>query len=203
MTRSRCAALIAAVALLSLGCGYAENVTPAIKDCVANETCSVQQTAVVTTTPKNPLKATAVGVGGPKIVRYDVSGNDSKGSTLKDVVVIDDRTVTPLGVDKTNGSGNGTTSSPNVIALAGKTNVTSTVTIHPVTTVTTNITGTSNTTTEFTSVSPPKDLFENSAKVVRFVPYKYCHCDLIVSIYLIVFCTHKPPRKLDLQLYNR
>jgi len=152
----------------------------------------VQPTAVAAatlttaTTPKNALKTTAVGGSSPQIVRYDVSGNDSKGSTLKDVVVqVDDRTVTPLGGDKTNSSGNASSGISNATVIVkppiGKANGTATEKNIPVT-IATNTTGTSTTATEFTSVSPPKYLSENGAEIVRFIPYKYCHCDLIVSI---------------------
>jgi len=149
---------------------------------------TVVAAAAITTAspPKNALKTTVVGGSSPKIVRYDVSGNDSKGSTLKDVVVqVDERTVMSLGGDKANGSGNATSVNSNVNVVVkppvGKTNGTATETKLPVTNAT-QTTSTSTTVTEFTSVSPPKYLSENGAEVVRFVPYKYCHCDLIVSI---------------------
>jgi len=148
------------------------------------------------TTPKNALKTTTVGGSSPQIVRYEVSGNDSKGLTLKDVVVqVDDRTVTPLGGDKINGSGNTTSGSSNGTVIVkppvGKANATATETNLPVTNATKYTTSASTTTTEFTSVSPPKYLSENGAEVVRFVPYKYCHCDLIVSI-PNRFCIYTP-----------
>lgn len=190
MVESRRVAFVTTMALLSFSCAYAE--TPAIKDCLANETCSVQSTVVAAaamttaTTPKNVLKTTTVGGSNPKIVRYDVSGNDSKGSNLQDVVVqVDDRTVISLGGDKANSSGKATSVSSNVTVVVkpsvGKANATATETNLQVTN-STHTTSTSTTATEFTSVLPPKYLFENGAEVVRFVPYKYCHCDLIVSI---------------------
>jgi len=201
MMGTRLTAFITAVALLSVDCAYAE--TPAIKDCVANEPCSVQPTVVTAATmttmatSKNVLKTTTVGGGSPQTVRYDVSGNDSKGSTLKDVVVqVDNKIVTPLSGDKANGSGNATSGSSNVTVVVkppfGKANSAIIVTNLPVTnaTNTTNITTTTtSTSTELSSVSPPKYLPENDAEVVRFVPFKYCHCDLIVSA-LAFFCIY-------------
>jgi len=157
----------------------------------------VQSTEVATvatttaTTPKNALKTTTVRGGSPQIVRYDVSTNDSKGSTkgstLIDVVVkVDNRTVSPLGSDKINGSGNSTSGSSNgnvvVKPTIGKSNTTATEKNFPAKNGT-NTTSTSITATEFTSVSPPKYLSENGTEVVSFVPNKYCHCDLIVSTY--------------------
>lgn len=194
MIGNRLTAFVTAVALLSINCTYAE--TPAIKDCVANETCSVQPTVVAAapmttiTTPKNVLKTTAVGGGSSQSVRYDVSGNDSKGSTIKDVIVrVDDKIVTPLVGDKTNDFGNATSGSSNVTpvvkAPVGKTNskiIETNLPMINITNTTSITTTTTTTTTEFTSVSSPKYLPENDPEVVRFVPFKYCLCDLIVSI---------------------
>jgi len=138
-------------------------------------------------TPKNVLKTTTVKGGSPQTVRYVVSGSDSKGSTLKDVVVqVDDNTVTPFGSDKTNGSGNATSKNSNVSIIVippfGKANSTVIETNLPVTNATNTTTTTTTTiTAEFTSVLPPKYLPKNDVEVVRFIPFKYCHCDLIVS----------------------
>jgi len=214
MAESRLAVFVAVVALLSsVDFGHAENATTAVKDCSgANETCSVLQptsavAAAATTTPKNALKTmTVVGDGGPQTVHhYDVPGNDSKGLTLKDVVVINDGTVTPLtGGGKANGSGKATSGSSNNVTDAvvvkssvEKTNATATDAISPIINAT-NTTSTSTTTStpaELTSVSPPKYSSKSGAEIVRFVPYKYCHCDLIVSIsirclclYIIMYC---------------
>jgi len=173
---------------------------PVIKDCAANETCSVQPTTVTataTTTTKNVLKTTAVGSDNPQIIRYDVPGNDSKGSTLKDVILVDNTNIIPLGGDKTNGSRNATSGTSNITDIAkssaGKanakvtetnftlkngTNTTSTNITTAVVTTTTTIT----ITTELTNISPPKYFLEYGAEVVHFIPNKYCHCDLIVSI---------------------
>jgi len=171
---------------------------PVIKDCAANETCSVQPTAVTkTTTTKNLIKTTTAGSGSPQIVRYDVPGNDSKGSTLKDVILIDNRTIIPLGGDKTNGSRNATSGTSNITDIvkssAGTANAKVTETNFPVkyttNTTSTTITAagvptttTATTTTELTNISPPKYLSEYGTEVVHFIPNKYCHCDLIVSI---------------------
>jgi hypothetical protein len=197
-------AFVTAVALLTIGFGYAEHVIPVIKDCAANETCSVQPTTVTATvmaTTKNVLKTTTVGDGESKIVRYDVPGNDSKGSTLKDVTLVDDRTVVPLSGDKTNGSKNATSNTSNIAVIVkppvGKANAkatdtnflvtnatnststTTTTTTIPATIITTTTTTTVS--TELTSVSPRKYLSDYGAEAVHFVPNKYCHCDLIVS----------------------
>lgn len=199
MIESRCTAIVTTVALLSAGFGYSDYVMPVIKDCEANKTCSMQPTAVITTaTTKNELKTTTVESGSPQIVRYDVSGNDSKGSTLKDVILIDNRTIIiPLGDDKTNGSRNATSGTSNITDIvkssAGKANAKVTETNFTVknatnttsTTITTarvTTTTTATTTTQLTNISPTKYFLEYGAEVVHFIPNKYCHCDLIVSI---------------------
>ncbi|XP_022164991.1 tectonic-3 [Myzus persicae] len=211
MVGSRRVAFFTTMALLSIGWAYAE--TPAIKNCMANETCSVQPTVVASAamttvaTPKNSLKTTAIAGGSPQIVHYDVSGNDSKGSTLKDVFVqVDDKTVTPIGgCDKANGSGKASSGSSNVTVIVkppvGKVNTTKTETTLLVTN-STNTTSTSITTTEFTSISPPKYLSENNAEVVRFVPYKYCHCDLIYGSCDINCCCDTDCTNHDLKTFT-
>lgn len=198
MIGSRRTAFVTTVALLSASFGYSDYVMPVIKDCAANETCSVQPTAVTAAaTTKNVLKTTAVGSGSPQIVRYDVPGNDSKGSTLKDVLFVDNRTIIPLGGDKTNGSRNATAGTSNITDIVksstGKANAKVTETNFPVknatNTTSTTITAagvttttTATTTTELTNISPPKYLSEHGTEVVHIIPNKYCHCDLIVSI---------------------
>ncbi|XP_015364069.1 PREDICTED: tectonic-3 [Diuraphis noxia] len=211
MIRSKLTVFITAVTLLSVNCTYAE--TPAIKDCVANETCSVQPTVVTATamttmtTPKKVLKTTTVEGSSPQTVRYDVSGNDSKGSTLKDVVVqVNNKIITPLGGDKTNGSRNATSGSSNVTVVIkpplGKANFTIIETNLPVTNATNTTTTTITTTTEFTSASPPKYLPENEVEVVRFVPFKYCHCDLIYGSCDINCCCDTDCTNHDLKTFT-
>ncbi|XP_026810080.1 tectonic-3-like [Rhopalosiphum maidis] len=223
MTRSWRMAFVTAVALLTIGFGYAEYVIPVIKDCAANETCSVQPTAVTTAvmaTTKNVLKTTTVVDGESKIVRYDVPGNDSKGSTLKDVILVDDRTVVPLNGDKTNGSKNATSNTSNIgvivkppvgkanakatdtnFLITNATNFTSTTTT--TTTIPTTITTTTTTvSTEFTSVSPRKYLSEYGAEVVHFVPNKYCLCDLIYASCDINCCCDKDCTSHDLKAFT-
>jgi len=154
-------------------------------------------TATATATTKNVLKTTTVGSGSPQIVRYDVPGNDSKGSTLKDVILVDNTNIIPLGGDKTNGSRNATSGTSNITDIvkssAGKTNAKVTETNFTVknainttsTTITTagvTTTTTATTTTELSNISLPKYFLEYGAEVVHFIPNKYCHCDLIVNI---------------------
>uniref|UniRef100_A0A2H8TLN8 Tectonic-3 n=1 Tax=Melanaphis sacchari TaxID=742174 RepID=A0A2H8TLN8_9HEMI len=219
MTGSWQSAFFTIVALLSAGIGYAENVMPAIKDCVANKTCSMQPTTVTAATvptTKNVLKTTIVEGISSQIVHYDVPGSDSKGSTLKDVILVDDRTIISVGSEKINGSKNATSSTSNMTVIvkppvektSAKTTETNFLVINTTNTTSATITITAATTTanttaitEFTSVSPPKYLSEYGA-VVHFVLNKYCHCDLIYASCDINCCCDTDCTNHDLKTFT-
>ncbi|KAF0764953.1 tectonic-3, partial [Aphis craccivora] len=220
MIGSWCSVFVTTVALLSAGFGYSDYVMPVIKDCASNETCSVQPTTVTATataTTKNVLKTTTVGSGSPQIVRYDVPGNDSKGSTLKDVILVDNTNIISLGGDKTNGSRNATSGTSNITDIvkssAGKTNAKVTETNFTVknainttsTTITTagvTTTTTATTTTELSNISLPKYFLEYGAEVVHFIPNKYCHCDLIYASCDINCCCDTDCTNHDLKTFT-
>lgn len=152
---------------------------------VATTTAKAATTATAATTVKaatTTAKAakgaksqpkTFVPNGGGRVVRYDdVSGNDS-GTALKEIVVMD---ATP--VEGSDGNG---TMVPNGTSTAGKV-------VNDTAVVTVSVTNTRNDTVINTTIAPPSSTTprpispSTNAEVVRFVPHKYCYCDLTVSM---------------------
>lgn len=151
------------------------------KDCASNKTCTVELTTVTTKTSKNtPL----INVSRGEVIPYNVSGNNTDGSVLKEIVVID--TTTPLhstddashNSGNTSGKAHSNATATKTVLQANTTNSNSTNTTTTTTTTTTKAT----ITTEVIRVSPTNN---DASEVVRFVPNKYCYCDIIVSIYVL------------------
>lgn len=160
-------ATVMLVAVL-VGLGLGENVEAPSKECSVtdNKTCAV---AVSTTTVKNPLLAKTTTAG---TVRYEVPGNNTDaGSAPKEIVVID-VTVDPVTGNRTNGtvagSGNGTVVTAKTIVVTANNGTT----VNATTTETVNV----------SRPTPPPVTVNIGVEVVRFVPHKYCYCDILVSI---------------------
>lgn len=151
-----------------VGFGHGENVKAPSKECSVtdNKTCVV---TVSTTTVKNPLltKTTTAGT-----VRYEVPGNNTDpGSSPKEIVVID-VTVDPVTGNRTNGT---VADSGNSTVVTAKTIVVTTnhgTTVNAMTTETVNV----------SLPTPPPVTANIGVEVVRYVPHKYCYCDILVSI---------------------
>lgn len=150
------------------GLGLGENVKAPSTECnvTDNKTCAV---TVSTTTVKNPLltKTTTAGT-----VRYEVPGNNTASGSAPNEIVVIDVTVDPVTGNRTNGTVAG---SGNRTVVTAKTIV---VTANHGTTV-------NATTTEMVNVSlptPPPVTANIGVEVVRYVPNKYCYCDIFVSI---------------------
>lgn len=171
--------------------GFSSEKIAPVKDCALNKTCAVELTTVTTTTTtttttKPPKTTQKTNVTGGGVVPYDVSGNDTNGSALKEIVI--DSTAPSNSKDDTShrfGNTSDVTSKSNSNAEAAKTGLlTNTTSANDTATTTTITTTTTTTTTEAIRVSPTNN---GAADIVRFVPNKYCYCDFIVSIRFIFY----------------
>lgn len=169
--RQRSAMAVATVMLVAVlvGLGFSENVVAPSKECsiTDNKTCAV---TVSTTTVKNPLLAKTTAAS---TVRYEVSGNNTDSGLVPKEVVVIDVTVDPVTGNKTNGtvagSGNGTVVTAKAIDVTANNGMT--------------VNATTTETIKVSLPTPPLVTANVGVEVVRFVPHKYCYCDILVSIH--------------------
>lgn len=149
-------------------------------------------TAAVEITTNTPIIAKNVTTENAKgLILYNVTVNDTNGSALKEVIVqIDQTPVDAINSKQKPSSSPGKLTIGNVtsgfttpvapnISVSIKTTTKATNLAAVETSPKINVTITSTTTELISTKSQPKI---TSAEVVRFVPNKYCYCDLTVSI---------------------
>lgn len=171
-----------------------ENVVRLTRDCdAADKSCATAPKLVTAKNATNKTAAAANATTVGDVHRYDVmSANDSNGSALKEIVLIDQVTprteVVSVAVKRTNNvtsfGANGSAVVKSVTDAIDKSMAAETILkrVDNATNASTNTTVVITTAATTTvSIDSEKSNVVSDANQVHFIRNKYCYCDLIVS----------------------